>query len=131
MNYTNNRNNRRCVSRSSTKANTKQSKVFDSDTKRCYGGGDIAAAFATGNKNIVETTRDKSCIQTILDSLDGYYNNDNERLVVNEPPPSSPIQQIKPPLRNLSFSSLNSSKYQKRLSRIRKSHSTTYRTVNS
>ena len=100
MNYTNSRINRRCVSRSSIKSNIKQSKVFDNEIKR--DNITAAAAIATGhghsNKNInITTTRDRSCIQTILDSLDGYYN-DDERVQVT---------MIKPPIRNLSFSSLN------------------------
>jgi len=105
MNYTNNRNNRRCVSRPSTKANINQSKVlFNHEIKRDKITATAAAAIANGHcsKNIVTTTsRDKSCIQTILDSLDGYYN-DKRVQVVKEP--SSPV---KPPIRNLSFSSLN------------------------
>jgi len=108
MNYTNNRNNRRCVSRTYTEANNKQSKVFDNEIKRDNITATAASTNNTktkGNKNIVTTTRDKSCIQTILDSLDGYYNNDDDERVqvVNESPPST----IRPPIHNLSFSSLN------------------------
>jgi len=95
MNYTNNRNNR-CRVSFSTKSNIKQSKAFDNDTKRNNITAVAAAASTSTRKNIV-TTRDKSCIQTILDSLDGYYYNDDERVqVVKEPLQSPPIQQIKP-----------------------------------
>ena len=90
MNYTNNRNNRCRVSQSSSKANIKQSKVFDNEIKT---DNITAAAAASARKNI--PTRDRSCIQTILDYLDGYYN-DDEQLQVNHQPSSPPIQQIKP-----------------------------------